>query len=255
MTKIKIGSFNTWDHNEQISKLEQRSLALASTISEEAFDIIGTQELTNKYQKILKENLTNYNFYGKYRFFNLFFKNIPYNESNNIITNHKVLFHKTFNLPFFPRNINDLKQATNRKSWSLLPRLATIAIIEVNNRQICMINTHLDHRLSSVKKMQLTFIKKIILKYNKKYPIVLTGDFNMQKEDVIFQSFISYLKDIGISRVKIDERTWGNEKNGETLDHIFIPSSWRILKKGVISDESISNISDHRMIYVECNIK
>ena len=255
MTKIKIGSFNTWDHKEKTGELETRSSVFADHIIDECFDIIGTQEMTYQYQNKLINKLINYNFYGKHRLFNIFFKHISYNENNSIITNKKVLFHKTYRLPFIPRNFKDLKKAINKSHWSLVPRIATVVVIEIDNKSICMINTHLDYKLDSVKKIQISFLKKIISKYCTKYPLILTGDFNMQKEDNNFQILESYLKKLGISRVKIDERTWGNETNGETLDHIFIPSSWKILKKGVISDESISNISDHRMIFVECNIK
>ena len=254
--KIKIGSFNTWNNVINRRGITFNVEVLSQVIKEENFDIIGTQELTLKYCNELKKKLSNYSFCGSYRFGDFIFKKFSFNENNNIITNKKVLFHKTIHLPFMPVNLRELKNTTNIKCWSLLPRIATLVVIEINNKHICMINTHLDYKITSIKKRQLSSLKKVIKNYIKEYPVILTGDFNLAIDEEVFNDFIFDLDKLGMMRVNISDSTWNcRGKNKKTLDHIFVPKTWKVLNCGVIENDMMDDISDHRMIYAECEIK
>lgn len=254
--KIKIGSFNTWNNVINRRGITSNIEVLSQVIKEENFDVVGTQELTLKYCNNIQKKLSNYNFYGSYRFGDFIFKRFSFNENNSIITNKKVLFHKTIHLPFMPVSLRELKRAINIKRWSLLPRIATVVVIEINDNHICMINTHLDYKINSIKKRQLSFLEKLIKEYIKDYPVVLTGDFNLDVDDEIFNDFVFALGKLGMMRVDISESTWNYRgKNKKTLDHIFVPKTWKVLNCGVIKDDMMNDISDHRMIFAECEVK
>lgn len=116
-----------------------------------------------------------------------------------------------------------------------------------------MINTHLDYQIPSIQIRQLQALKKIIAKYSRQYPIILTGDFNMEIEDKNFKSFISDIKDNNMKRVEINESTWYDKNgNGKTLDHIFLPEAWNIQNAGIID---LKGTSDHKGIFVETDVK
>ena len=91
MDTLKIGSFNTKDNSiNRKGGMREDGISnadiLANQIKENAFDLLGTQELTIKYVNELALRLNGYKFYGSYRYGNLLTK-IPFNENNNIITN------------------------------------------------------------------------------------------------------------------------------------------------------------------------
>ena len=135
-----------------------------------------------------------------------------------------------------------------------MPRIATIIIIndEVDG-PICMINTHLDYQIPSIQVRQLECLKKIILECKKRYPVIVTGDFNMQISDEKFLNFARKLEEHQIVRVDINDSTWHKNNNEfKTLDHIFIPNYWDIKDAKVASSKGIS---DHDLIYVNALVR
>jgi len=211
---------------------------------------LGTQELTVKYEKKLTNFLPNYKFYGNYRYGNLF-KNLPYNESNSIITKYHVLENKTIWLPWIAKNLKDLKNSITK--MSIMPRIATILVFEdLERNQICMINTHLDYQTTSIQIRQLEVLKKVIAQYSLSYDVILTGDFNMEIGNKILDSFIDDMKN-SMQHVDVPGSTW-HGKHGEeaTVDHIFIPNNWKVENAKVIS---LKGISDHDAIYANIRKK
>ena len=130
-----------------------------------------------------------------------------------------------------------------------VPRIVTVVITKINGQDICIINTHLDYRFKSVQLRQLKAINKLIDKYKDNYNIVLTGDFNMDLSMEHFNEFINGLKNKGISRVEVNDKTNGsNHRNETAIDHIFIPSNWKVINKGT---RKIDKVTDHKEVYVE----
>lgn len=89
------------------------------------------------------------------------------------------------------------------------------------------------------------------------YPIVLTGDFNMELgKDIHFDNFINKLENIGLKRVQINEYTFiAKDNTKKIIDHIFIPKSWIIEKAGLIEDKNIDSITDHKGIYTDVRVR
>lgn len=85
------------------------------------------------------------------------------------------------------------------------------------------------------------------------YPIIITGDFNMELDNENFNSFIKDIEKNKITHVDIKGNTWHNKKGDDkALDHIFIPSNWDINDAGIIDSKETS---DHDFIYVDVKEK
>ena len=252
---MRIGSFNIKD--DYINRKggirkngTSNSLIVSNIILKNNFDIIGCQELTYKFKKLMKKKLSDYKFYGNYRFGNLFAR-LPYNENNNIITNKKVIFKKTYKLPMFPKKFDDLKVLI--KKHALLPRIATLVIFEYNDELICIINTHLNNRIPDIREKQLKKLIKIIDIYYKKYPIIITGDFNMEASVKIFKDFINNLEKYNLKHVDFIKNTFrNNEGVNYSLDHIFIPNYWKVKYTKIINSKGSS---DHNYLCVDVEVK
>ena len=250
MENLKIASFNVKDNGINsrggIRKDGTDNALIVAKIIED-FDLIGTQEFTINYiNRVGFELDKNYQLYGNYRYGQTL-KNMPFNENNNIVTNQKVITNKTIWLPWLADNLADLK--TSIIKMSIMPRIATIIIFETeDHKQNCMINTHLDYQIPSIQIRQLNALKSLIVKYSQDYPIILTGDFNMELGDKKFDSFVTDIKDT-VQHVDISGKTW-HGKNGEeaAFDHIFVPSNWQIENAGIISSQGTS---DHDIIYAD----
>jgi len=250
---MKIGSFNVKDNYiNSHGGIREDGLSNADIVAQiilnENFDFLGTQELTINYVNEIALRLNNYSFHGNYRYGNLLTK-LPYNENNNIITRKEVIFDETVLLPWIPNNIKDLSKSIFE--LSIMPRIATIIVAKDEEfGNVCMINTHLDYLNSSIQKRQLEELKKLIGKYGQNYPIILTGDFNMEMENENFSEFVENIQEQNLMHVDIEGNTW-HGSNGEQrkVDHIFIPNNWIVEESGIISSKGTS---DHDFIYVKC---
>lgn len=218
---------------------------LATYINHEKPDIICVQELTDNYQNKLKTLIPNYHFTGENRFNKKSIWHAHFGEKTAIITNQTIINTKTYSLS---KNINKIGK---RNFLSILPRIATVTTINKNNQNLTIINTHIDHLNNIAKKNQLKYLKKIIKKENK-YPIILTGDFNLNTENPIFQNFVSFMETQNCKLVPIKDHTLkqphSKKKNKLTTpDHIFIPKNY---KESEINIQN-NNLSDHKLIKLE----
>ena len=107
----------------------------------------------------------------------------------------------------------------------------------------------MEHRLNIIQIRQLNYLYKMINKSN--YPVVLTGDFNMDMNMPRFKNFVSELEGIGYIRVPNDEKTWKHQEDKLPIDHVFIPKSWKIEKVSIIKSKDLRYFSDHYPILVK----
>lgn len=258
---IKIGTVNL--QNNRINRaggLREDGIDTAKLIAEhiekEKFDILGTQELTSTFVNNIAYNLVNYKLYGGYRYGEgILAKKVKFindfNENNNIITYHEVLEETTKNMPFIPNNVHDLTKSITK--GSIMPRIITITITRINGELICVMNTHLDYQIPSVQIKQLEFIKNLVIVYSEKYPVVLTGDFNMEIGTEYFDKFNLDLLKYGIKRVEVNDKTNAIKfPNITAIDHIFIPNEWEVINQGT---KTIENVTDHKEVFTEVKYK
>ena len=173
----------------------------------------------------------------------------------------------TKHIPWFPTNPKDL--FISLKDASIMARIATVVgILDDDFGNLIHINTHLDYRLKSIQTKQLKALYKIIKDLVTVYPspffkpftdpcVILTGDFNMEVGiDKHFDEFIEALARIGIKRVEVNDKTNASKFSNQTaIDHIFIPSIWDIEDAGLINDDELSKITDHKGVYAKVKVK
>lgn len=222
---LTISTFNI-QNKEDNKKIEFIKEYLLSN----KIDILNLQEAYPKFTNELKRKITNYKITGEYRY--LYFPKI--NEANPIITNQKIISTKTYRLPHLP---------------SLLNRIITKTVLNINGKEITVLNTHLDYKYLSVKKRQLNKILKLLKK--EKNPIILTGDFNLKNNKEIFNDFTMELEKLNIYRVPISEKTFKPSKYKRAIDHIFLSKDFTLVDKNVVKD---IDTSDHYPILIKVRI-
>lgn len=186
----------------------------------EGNNIYCLQESSETYiSELLDELGDDYKTTGDYRLGNI---NYEYNEGNPIITNASVKDSITFKLSFVPDNLIDL--GISLKDLSIIPRIAVLTILENEHSEefICL-NTHLDYNIPSLQEIQLKQIYTILSAIPVDYPIVVTGDFNMEPTVKNFIDFKNKLETIGILEIENNEDTYkGNEHEpSKKVDYIF----------------------------------
>ena len=245
---MKIASFNIkhriFRNNQVISK------NVLDVINNNKIDILCTQEIPRGLARAFKKYMPGFTINGDSRYHH-YLKSLPFNEKNPIITKNEVIETKTVRYKNRIKNIKEFFKYL--KHIPIIPRIATIVIVKIkDDKDICVINTHLDYKLSIIQKKQLDHLLKIIEEYKNKYDIVITGDFNMDISDKHFSLFIESLKETNIDMVKTKGYTWRNKKGKEKiLDYIFISSHLEVNRFGIIKS---NDLSDHEIIYVDISI-
>lgn len=262
--EIKIGTLNCQNNKtNRNGGVRENGLdnaeILAKHIEKEGYYCLGTQELTRVFSDKIAQYLNKYKLYGDYRYGNSkLVKSISaiesFNENNSIITNQTVAKEETNLLPWYPYIPSDL--VNGLKHRSIMPRImTTVEIEDPNIGNIFVINTHLDYQIPHLQQNQLQYIKKYISILSKLYPlhpIVLTGDFNMEKGTSYFDEFIKDLDNLGLQRVEVNDKTLAFKfPNKTAIDHIFIPKKWMIEDMGIITDPTLEGITDHKGIYAD----
>lgn len=256
--RLKIGTLNCQNNTENRQNRNDRASLLASYILEKKYDILGTQELTMRFTRKVDKYLKEFNFYGDYQYgrgiIGKYFPLIKtFNQGNQIITHIPVESTRTRTLPWIPYSFKELWRAL--KKPSLERRIVTRIEIETEKQRIYILNTHLDYYTPSVQKRQLNYLLKKIKKYRNYASVVLMGDFNLQITDSLFSNFMKELEKLDIVRVPVNEKTNASRYREESaIDHIFIPKDFKVISCGTISMEELSNITDHKAVYVEVDI-
>lgn len=237
---------------------------LADHIQNKEYLCFNTQELTRVFSNRIQEYLSHYKLYGSPRYgdSNLVrkLKMIDdWNETNAIIANNKerILGNETVHLPFISRNPIGLVKSVLK--GSIMPRIVTITYM--NDKiigDLAIMNTHLDYQTPNVQKNQLKNLLKFIKIIQEVIPqnIVLTGDFNMEIDNPLFDDFINKLDKLGLKRIEENRKTNADKfPNKSAIDHMFIPNKWIVEEYGLIEGDEISEITDHKGIYANVKIK
>lgn len=245
---MKIASFNIkhriFRDNNKISH------DVLNVIKDNNIDVLCSQEIPRSLSRSFAKNFKGYSVNGDSRYHH-YLKSLPFNEKNPIITKNKVVETRTIRYKNKIKNIKEFFKYL--KHIPIIPRIATIVVIKVKDeKDICVINTHLDYKLSIIQKKQLNHLLDILNTYKEKYDIVLTGDFNMDENDEHFLNFIECLSLINMKKVSIGGYTWRGKNNSKrVLDYIFVSNSLKLKGYGLIES---NELSDHEIIYVDIDL-
>ena len=220
---ITITTFNI--QNDIMNYSKEKVDEIFQYLKDYHIDIFNLQEVYSRLEKDFNQEIhkIGYQSYGNYRFFLKRFLN-RFNEKTPIITNQKILSYKTYHLPFLP---------------SYTKRVMTKVVMKIEGRVVSVYNTHLDVQYEFVKKRQLKKIVSILEKDHN--PIILTGDFNLKTNKIIFQEFIEKLKGLHLVHVDIHEKTWKPSQYHRAIDHIFLSYEFQVIDKKLITNLSISD--------------
>mgnify|MGYP003650235100 CR=1 FL=1 len=219
-------------------------------------DIFGIQEGTPNQTQYLHDKLTDYNYIGVGR------DGGDNGEYSAIFYNSKkftVDKANTFWLSQTPDSIS--------KGWDAsYNRICTYGLFtnKTTNEKLWVFNTHLDHVGNEARKKGLALILDKIAEVNsEEFPVVLTGDFNLEPENPIIADVklkLTDAKEIAQDVVFGPSGTFNgfnfNEPVTRRIDYIFVsPKNINVVKYAVLSDsKDLKYPSDHLPVYVELEL-
>ncbi len=221
---LKLMTYNI--KNNYKEKTFKRIDKIIKIIKEENPDIIGLQEVNFKVKNYLKDNLKEYQIFGKSRYQN----NKIYDEYNIVLIKKNITVLKTETYKLYPKH--------KHAFFSLFPRIATQVLIKYQNKEIHIFNTHLDVLFNYTRKKELEILNE---KIKKEENIIIMGDFNMTPQNKIFQKLTSYYKNINIV-------TQTNIHRKHPIDYILISNNITYENTKIINSKEMP--SDHFPITV-----
>ena len=171
----------------------------------------------------------------------------------------EVLKSDTFWLSETPNQIS--------KGWDAdYHRICTYALLKdkESEEQFYFFNTHFDHRGKEARTNSARLIIQQIKKVNvENYPVLLTGDFNLEPETEQIQYIKSYLNDAkeATAAIKLGPSGTFNGYDFKTpvtrrIDYIFHSEEVKIKTYAVLSDnENGRYASDHLPVFVKIILK
>lgn len=237
---------NRWDNRKDM---------LASQILFYQPDFMGVQEALPNQMQFLADKLTGYNYIGEGRDGNgsgeysaIFYNKLKY----------KLVQQKTFWLSPTP----DVPS----KGWdAAYNRICTYGLFENirTKKRIWVFNTHFDHvgELARIESTKL-IINRINAVNTKNYPVILTGDFNLEDSAESIKLLSAQLHDSRLHALQKHgpEGTFNAFKFDKLvitrIDYIFTSPNVIVNKYAVLIDSDHCRYpSDHLPVYTELDIK
>jgi endonuclease/exonuclease/phosphatase family metal-dependent hydrolase len=215
-------------------------------------DVIGVQEAMPNQMKDIDSLLPSYSFVGVGR------------DDGKEEGEYSAVFYKTEKFNVVESNTFWLSPTPERVSmgWdAVCNRVCTYFLLEdkASSKFFWVFNTHFDHVGKEAKKNSATLIVDQIKLLNEdQYPVILTGDFNMEAE----HESIKHIKNTLQDSKEIAQLTFGPEGtfNGfnfnkpvtRRIDFIFVSKGIEVDKNAVLSDNCDGKYpSDHLPVYIE----
>lgn len=253
--EIKVMSYNIrLDHaGDGENRWDKRKDFLAGQLLFYSPDFVGVQEALPQQMDYLDNALPDFSYIGVGRDNGARegeFSAIFYNSDK-----FKVLEHSTFWLSETPDKVSFGWDAGCR-------RICTYGLFEdkATKQKLWIFNTHFDHVGNVARAESAKLIVRKIQEINKgNYPVILTGDFNLEESD----ESIIYLSDVMNDANKAAKFAFGPQGTFNAfefykpvkrrIDYIFVSkSNVEVAKYAVLSDsEDCRYPSDHLPIYAE----
>jgi endonuclease/exonuclease/phosphatase family metal-dependent hydrolase len=138
-----------------------------------------------------------------------------------------------------------------------LDRLAQVSKIKILNQTLVLINVHLEAFDKATRMLQMRQVKNTYIKYYRKFPTILLGDFN---SDVHFTDagieMLLKISDTGCAAFDRDkpQNTFSSEEPTERLDYIFYNKEFiQEIDAKVLEEFDMS--SDHLPLFMKFKFK
>ncbi len=135
---------------------------------------------------------------------------------------------------------------------------------KISGKQFYFFNTHMDHVGTVARRESARLILKRINQFSKGLPTILTGDFNVDQTDEIYQIFSNsgVLRDCYTNAIQrmAPTGTWNDfmqdNRSKSRIDHIFVSSDFKVPHYAIFTNsywlgKSRRNISDHYPVMVK----
>lgn len=222
------------------------------------YDILGVQELTANHTDALKNILTDYHCVGLSRN-----KKHDKNDELSAIFFKKDRFNcvseKTLWLSNTPSNKG------SKVLLSIYPRICTIVHLhdKLSGQHFLVVNTHLDHLLTTTRKAQIKKLIAIIQNYyaTNDYYLIVMGDFNTSLSSAAIKLLISsnlqlqpiYGKQYSNTLHRFSGKANPNKK---PIDHIFFDRRLTLVDYEIITENFNGQYpSDHYPVHATLHIK
>ena len=232
---------------------ERRLPGIVKSFEDYNADIVGSQEL-RKWQldELMSDLSDKYAYVGEPR----------YLEDDE----HSVIIYNQERFEYLEGDtiwLSETPEIVGSKSWDTsLPRIVTYGkfIDTLTDIELYVFNTHLDHRSELARKNGLALIVDLMLEFED-YPIILTGDFNMnldsenfvaltERSDLYNDTFSPFEDQFDPNGLTSHGFMGGIE--GKAIDFIFYTTSSFTLEKTIIVRDKWEDrffLSDHYPVY------
>ncbi|WP_417431795.1 endonuclease/exonuclease/phosphatase family protein [Halpernia sp.] len=220
-------------------------------------DILGVQEARTNQMQDLKDALTDY-------------KAIGIGRDGGDKGEHSSIFYNTKKLKVENTDTFWLSETPTKfsKGWdAAYPRICTYGLFTIlkTKQKVWIFNTHLDNIGAKARSQGMQLILKKINEVNtQNFPVILTGDFNVDPDDVLLAELKQRMIDSkDIAKIKFGpQATFNDFKYNEPatrrIDYIMLskPNKFEVEKYGVLTSAIDSKYpSDHFPVLVELKLK
>ena len=259
--RLYVGTYNIRYNNPNDEKegnaWAQRCPQLCDFINFEQPEIFGTQEVLVDQLHDLMKGLDGYGYIGVGR------------DDGKEKGEYAAIFYKKNQLSLLDSGNFWLSSTPERASlgWdAACIRICTWGKFQdkVSGKQFYFFNTHMDHVGTVARRESARLILKRINQLSKGLPTILTGDFNVDQTDEIYQIFSNseVLRDCYTNALQrmTPTGTWNDfmqdSRSKSRIDHIFVSSDFRVPHYAIFTNsywlgKSRRNISDHYPVMVK----
>lgn len=259
--QLYVGTYNIRYNNPNDEKegnaWAQRCSHLCDFINFEQPEIFGTQEVLVDQLHDLMKGLDSYGYIGVGR------------DDGKEKGEYAAIFYKKNQLSLLDSGNFWLSPTPERASlgWdAACIRICTWGKFQdkVSDKQFYFFNTHMDHVGTVARRESARLILKRINQLSKGLPTILTGDFNVDQTDEIYQIFSNsgVLRDCYTNALQrmTPTGTWNDfmqdSRSKSRIDHIFVSSDFKVPHYAIFTNsywlgKSRRNISDHYPVMVK----
>jgi endonuclease/exonuclease/phosphatase family metal-dependent hydrolase len=251
---MKIISSNIRFNNpgDGVNAWPNRKIFLSNILNNLKADIIGTQEGRLPQLKELESLLKNKSLVGQHRDW------IEQRMYPCLFVDNAITVRDSFDLW-----LSETPRVSGTKlEDSAFPRLATVATILKDGREILLANMHLDHTIDSVREKQIEIFIREIKKIEFDGPLIICGDFNSRVGGVVHQSLIDELslidpwKTLSMNEETSYHQFKGNLDSGHRIDWILHSTHFICREIKLIKDSSNGLYpSDHFPVFCDIILK
>lgn len=256
---IDVISYNIrYDNpNDKPNHWENRKDFLISQLNFYSPDVFGTQEGLVHQLRAIDEGMDNYTYFGVGR---------DHGDDRGEFT---AIFYNTDKLKVLKESTFWLSETPGvpSKGWdAALPRICTYGLFEnkEDGSKFMVFNTHFDHVGEKAREESSKLILKKVKELNTDgYPVVVTGDLNLESESGGVQAILTEMEDAHIAAGK---NAFGPDGtfNGfditkpveRRIDYIFVsPDRVEVLKSAILSDSKDCRYpSDHLPVFARLRL-